>query len=508
VLASQRLGVRRVAEAGAGTRENKVRLLASVIHLPPLVAIAAFEAGESKRRLPARGAGGPACPRRPFMKPTNWARAAGSLLAVLSACAPCGCSSTVAPSQILVLSGVTVVTPGLSTQLIVKTTPAGAIVSDGLSWSSQAPNVASVSGTGLVTAVAPGSALITARTAAGSGSAEIVVQPLTAAITTVTGCVAISAPGQYVVSVDLPRSVACLTFGAVASAQLDCGGHAVGGVTFSNVNNVSVKNCQVTGTVALTDANSVTLVNCLVTGFINVVRGTNVDITGGAVLVNSPEILVAIWLKDGSNNLVQQVMLTGGYDGGKANVGADDGIVLEDEISDQVTGNVIKDFYDLGVEGIDALANVSVTGNTFSNLGSGAVGSYWCTSWTGNVVRDNQVVAAPTLALVGYHVGPICAAATPASFSNNQFVANVFRSQAAGTLGGPMGPTTPGGPSMSVSMSGQVSNNLVQGNDFGTYGCPTLLPPTGFVDGGGNVCAVSVPEAILARLRGDGAGVR
>jgi hypothetical protein len=39
-----------------------------------------------------------------------------------------------------------------------------------------------------------------------------------------------------------------------------------------------------------------------------------------------------------------------------------------------------------------------------------------------------------------------------------------------------------------VDMSGTVSGNLVQGNDFGPNNGPYLIPLSGFIDGGGNVC--------------------
>jgi hypothetical protein len=44
------------------------------------------------------------------------------------------------------------------------------------------------------------------------------------------------------------------------------------------------------------------------------------------------------------------------------------------------------------------------------------------------------------------------------------------------------------GASMAISMSGTVSGNLIQDNDFAAYDGPKLLPLSGFIDGGGNIC--------------------
>jgi hypothetical protein len=419
----------------------------------------------------------------------RWALLTAAVIPLVQSCA----AATAPSQQHLTITGVAVLTAGLTTQLTAKA-PDGTVVTAGLSWASNATGVATVSAAGIVTGVAPGSAVITANSGQESGTSVVAVQPLGTTVQSVSACQSIYAPGQYVVSTDLssPGSSTCLSLGNLASVQLDCGGHAVGAIAMTGVNNVTVRNCNVTGLISLTDANAVTVANSTVTnGLIFVVRGTNVNITADTVRPDGPVHVDGVLLSGGMFNRVTGSTLIGGYDGGKANVGADDGVLIASESGDVVDGNTIRDFYDLGVEGIDALVGVTVSNNTFSNLGVAGVGSYWCTNWTNNIIGTNQVSAAPALAFVVFQQGTGCSVGTSSSlagFSGNQFIGNVVRDEAAGTLGGASGPTTPIGPAIYIIMTGMVSGNILQGNDFGTYPGPNVTPLTGFIDGGGNIC--------------------
>jgi hypothetical protein len=88
------------------------------------------------------------------------------------------------------------------------------------------------------------------------------------------------------------------------------------------------------------------------------------------------------------------------------------------------------------------------------------------------------------LVLVQYETGSKCGSTTPpALFTGNQFIANVFRNPAQGwsVIIMPV-------PRLSIVMSGMVSGNVLQGNDFATTDGPYLSPLGGFTDGGGNIC--------------------
>jgi parallel beta-helix repeat protein len=209
--------------------------------------------------------------------------------------------------------------------------------------------------------------------------------------------------------------------------------------------------------------------------------------TGNTLRANVTALGELIALDSGSNNRVINNTLTGGYDGGRANVGTDDGIVIFNERGDTVDGNSISNFYDAGFESVGALTDTRLTNNTMSNLGVGGFGAYWCSAWTNNLVEGNRVTSAPWLVRIFYDTGQKCfGPIVPAAFSGNQFVANLFRDPALGT-------STFLPPAMSITMPGLVENNLIQGNDLGTANAPQLSPLSGFIDGGGNLCGPLLP---------------
>jgi hypothetical protein len=70
-------------------------------------------------------------------------------------------------------------------------------------------------------------------------------------------------------------------------------------------------------------------------------------------------------------------------------VRVDDGVVLVDEANDTIPGNTINNVFDAGIEGIDVVQNTAVAQNTIANAGNGGIGSYWCASWTGDVISSN-----------------------------------------------------------------------------------------------------------------------
>jgi hypothetical protein len=349
-------------------------------------------------------------------------------------------------------------------------------VTSAVTWQSKSPQVATVSATGLLTATGLGTATVTASTATATGSATIVVASGNT-VTTISACRLVTAPGQYLLSADLPTPSfgGCLQFSSLAGAQLDCGGHVVAAIAIDNTNTMTVRNCAINGNLTMSNVHAVIVTNCT---FKN---GT-------------------ITLQNGTNNSVRQTTMTGGYDGSLARTGLDDGIVLTNETGDDIESNTISGFFDAGVEGIGVVANATVANNTFSNLGLTGVGAYWCTNWTGNVIRGNSVSMAAELVYVFYNTGTLCGTTTaPPAFSGNQFVGNVFRNPMQGAIGPPGA-----SPRMFVSMIGPVGGNLVQSNDFGPNDGPRLDPLSGFIDGGGNICGPLNP--VLSNLVCTGGG--
>ena len=352
------------------------------------------------------------------------------------------------------------------TSQLTATTSAGGVVMATVTWQSRAPNVATVSATGLVTATGAGTTTITAAASGATGGLSMAVEPPANVTTTLTRCATLTTPGHYVLTSDLAPVAGqpCLVLSGLGGVQLDCRGHALSGVALSVVHTVTISNCTLLSSVSVQNGTNVELLQ-------NTITSAN----GGS----------AVYLSSGSNNQVLQSTITGGYDGSQAGIGTDDGILLVNETGDTIQGNTISGFYDTAVEGIDGVANTTVANNTFVNIGVAAIGAYWCTDWNGNVISGNNASMAPTMAWVTYEDGALCGGTiTPPAFSGNQFIGNVFRNPSQGTFVPPL----VAGASMHVVMTGAVEGNVLKNNDFGTSAGPLLMPLTGFMDGGGNIC--------------------
>jgi len=410
-----------------------------------------------------------------------------------------------APTPMLTLIGTSVLSVGLTSQLVAtySTGLPGTAVTSPVSWQSMAPSVATVTAAGLVTATAVGTATVTATSAGATGSVTIEVEAAGTGTIVLTTCAPISS-GSYTLSGDLPPTGgACLQISNVSSVQLDCRGHMASALRISNASAVTISNCSVPTSVTVTTATTVMVTNSSFAGLAaaNVVSltATNsvfsapvypVQVTNGTSVVLSHDTVTSagggagVILRGGSNNQVTSTSIAGGYDGSNAPVGTDDGILLVDEVGDVIQDNTISNFYDMGIEGVGVVQNVTLANNTFSNMGVAGLGSYWCTSWSGDSLRGNTVSMAQALVFVAYEVGSNCGSTTPpAIFMGNQFIANVFRNPAPG-WGGSLLPFA----RLTIVMPGQVSGNVLQGNDFGTADGPNLSPLAGFTDGGGNIC--------------------
>jgi hypothetical protein len=388
--------------------------------------------------------------------------------------------STPLPLSLFLYGTVVLTNVGQTSQFTV-TTNAGASVTSGLTWQTGAANVATVSATGLVTATGSGKTTVTATAGGAKGTVSVSVVQLATATTTIRACQTITAPGSYVLNSDLPPSGTgeCLQLVGVSAVQVDCHGHAVSGLFLSNANTVTISNCVVTGgqsaagyypPVVVESGNTVTITNCVVT----------------ATALNG------IYLADGMNNQVLQSTITGGYPGGPASVGADDGIVIVYETGDIIQGNTISNVFDAGIEGGDTVRNTTLASNTITNAGASGIGTYWCTNWTNNVVRLNNVSQAGVMFYGEYKTDPTkCGPGAPsANFTGNSFIGNQFRSPTVGTV-----PLVLQGMVAIFAAGTPVSGNLIQGNDFGTQGCALVVPTQGFTDGGGNICATTTVTA-------------
>lgn len=384
---------------------------------------------------------------------------------------------------------------GLTSQLTASLSNGGPTTS--VTWQSDSPGIATVSPDGVLTAVSVGGTRVTATAGGVTASVSVVVQPTVTTTVTLTSCGSITAPGHYVVGAEL-RGTPCLSVSSVADVQIDCASHTLGPLILNNVNTAAVSNCSVIGDLQLTNTTNVTVTNSSVFGGILwAINSTNVAFISNNVTIQQTGIGGAVVLTGGSHNRVINNTLIGGYGGGLAQTGTDDGIILGNESGDLVQGNTINDFFDAGVEGVDAVSNTTIADNTMTNLGTVGVSSYWCTEWTGNLIQRNSVSTAPRLVWLEYETSQAKCGSTPGLpiLHDNQFVGNSIRNPVFGTFG-PLAQLR----GMLVDFAGDVANNLVQNNDFGPFTCPLINPSGGFVDGGGNLCAAPAGASNVTAL--------
>jgi hypothetical protein len=467
--------------------------------------------------------------------PTPWpslAVGAALMAFTLATCAaptaPLPSNSPVVGGQ-LTITGTTLLTaPGQTSQLTVKDA-SGTTLTTGVTWTSSVSTVASVSPSGFVTAIAFGTTAVTAKTSSANGGASVYVTPAAGATKSLTSCGSVTGSSAYVLTADVllpaPSTGNCVTISSVGSVQFDCAGHVIQGLTIQNANTATIANCVVTKSVTIAGASNITLTNITANAGVNVSNSTAVTITGstinpapsgtpnvnasfdtglriqGNVINTLVTPIYGVFLTSGSGNQVVQNTIIGDYDGGTTINGPDDGVLMITETGDLVQGNTIRGFFDTAVEGVNYLANTTIADNTISNIGTSAVSSYWCTNWTGNVVRNNTVTQAPLLLYVNYSIGGFqCGlAGTANAFSGNQIVGNHFRAPITGTQGsvpGPKGSVPTSGPTarIIVVLPAPVTGNVIQGNDFGTTDGPYLVPLSGFTDGGGNLCGPPNPS--------------
>jgi hypothetical protein len=434
-----------------------------------------------------------------------------ALATASSTCGSPAAPSTPAPSgsgnTALTVAGTTVLTSvGQTSQLSVKNAD-GTPFAGAVTWQTSAASVVSVSATGLVTAAAVGNATITVTSGTHSGTVPVyVLASAQGPKTTITACQAITAPGSYVLGGDLGGTAACLSVGPAAGVQIDCQGHMVGGLTVTDVNTVSVANCTVASVLDLERVTNVTITNCTLTQGVFLLNGNGVTITNSTItapqqfvdvnnsvgvnlvqdVIHVTSAIEGVWFSNGSNNRVQQSMITGTYNGGAAQVGPDSGILLDGEEGDTITGNTVSGFFDAGVEGVGTVHDTVISSNTMSTIGQAGIGAYWCTDWVNNSLQGNSVSATPRLALITYNTGSTCGSAMPAaSLVGTQFVGNQFAQPTTGIES-----LAPGAPAarLLVIAPGAASGNVLQNNNFGANDGPSLTPLSAFIDGGGNVC--------------------
>ena len=373
----------------------------------------------------------------------------------------CGSRSPAAPSGApnIVISGPPSLDVGRTVQYTA-TTDAGQDVTQQSDWTTSDRRVATTTHSGLVTGIAAGPITLTASYKGTAQTLTVTVTPAIVRSPSITACGTITTPGTYVLEADVAQPNAagpCLII-AASRVRVDGQGHSVTTVSIVGVSDVVLINCNVARHFILVrDANNVRLDH-------NVAAG--------------------IELANGRDNEVTHADIDGGYDGSGNTVGSDDGILLIDQTNVRIEGNTIRNVWDAGIEGVDVVAFTTIANNTIVNAGASGIASYWCTSWTGNVISGNSSTQSSNFMYVSYRTSTQkCAVpSTPGLFQNNRVIGNVLRDRVAGGTDEALYFTLGNLP------SDAVSGNVIQNNDFGAAAGPYLNPPAGFVNGGGNIC--------------------
>lgn len=330
----------------------------------------------------------------------------------------------------------------------------------------------------------------------------------------ITRCGQISQPGAYTLGADLTATAGdCVRIASVPEVTLNCQGHVVPGLSVSNVTTLTIANCVVSTSLELSGAAHVLVSHATIRGeltvsdqsssvvvsdssiqdslgdyAVQIVRSTGVVLTRDSITSSKAGAFESVTLNGGSHNQVLGSTLTGGYDGGPADVGTTDGIVVVNETDDTIRGNTVHGFSDAAVEGLQTVSDLLIADNRISTIGTAAVGNYWCTSWTRNAVEDNDVSRTPLLLLIANTFNADrCGTSTPPpfAFTANRIVGNRFHDPAAGV---PFHGETPARVSVRLYSHAAVADNTIADNDFGALDGPFLAPVSGFIDGGGNVC--------------------
>jgi hypothetical protein len=399
-------------------------------------------------------------------------------------------------------------------------------VTAGAGWQTSNAAVATVSTSGLTTAVSQGGATITATYQGHAASTTVSIAPSTPF--PISSCQAITAPGVYSLTADISGAAPqCLRIQA-SNVDLECNGHAVAdsGTAVAILNpatNVTVNSCAATTTaqmgvgVDVESAHAVTISNSAIASpqyrGVIVNRSSNVNVSNstisgawGAILVSasqytqvlnnqlsitaSPSVSVVLLSTGGSHNTFSQNQISGA-----PAQATDDGILVNTEDSDQIEGNTMLNFFDAGFESVGPLTNTRIVGNTIRNAGTAGIGAYWSTFWSGNTVAANHISQSGQAINIAYDGilppgEPQTPLASTITFQNNTFIANIFDATVhlpvLITLAGVGGSTVNPLPQPLVASNNVFLDNVLPVNAQGPY----LLPTSAFVDGGGNVCGV------------------
>ena len=243
-----------------------------------------------------------------------------------------------------------------------------------------------------------------------------------------------------------------------------------------SLSNVTVQNCTTLGIGLGADSN-ITIARSTMSNPLVIQGGANIVVDHNTISTTAPRSAAAIYLTAVSNSQITNNTLDGGYHGndlagqGSDGPGADDGIVLGDVSSSTISGNVISNVFDAGIEGVDSVSNSTIANNTITRAVFAGLGAYHCTSWQGNTISGNVISQSVAAMDEFVQIDQLCnlgGANPPGAFNGNTIVNNTFRNPLGGALFG-----------MSFVFNLPLTvagGNVIRGNDMGRAGISALPP--------------------------------
>jgi parallel beta-helix repeat protein len=264
----------------------------------------------------------------------------------------------------------------------------------------------------------------------------------------------------------LEIDLACdLSITGVGPIWLDCRSHSIGHINLWDLSGATVANCNAVA-IELFNVHQGLVIR-------NRTRGVGLQISAG------------IDAKGGGGNQIVDNVIDGAWNGDpRSQAGADDGILIYNEVGDTVQGNTISHVWDAGIEGVGSVSNTTIAFNTIDQALIAGIGAYRNTSWRSNTIEWNSV--SHSQLMFRFDNAAVGGQTSGFAFRDNRILNNRF----VDSLGTP----TSAPAQCFFFPEVDVANNVIQGNDFRAgNGRPVFEPGAGFVDGGGNFCAAATP---------------
>ncbi len=358
------------------------------------------------------------------------------------------------------------------------------------------------------------------------------LRPVSNKITYIDSCRTLSKTGNYVLTGNILNegSGPCIKVTNVSNVTLDCKDHAITGknedyaIHVKGSSNFKIANCKlesneplptnraqhllriensskgemdkdtIGGTYSsISGSSHIAIHDSVFTNQLNVYQSNNVSIKSSQF----SNILDPITLQEGYDNSVISNTIDGKSDGryvGLENsIGADDGIVIKDQIGTVIQGNTLSNFFDCAIENVGYMYDAKIVGNTVRNTGVCFLGGWYYSSVKGILVKDNVVSQTPNLFYFSrlYALKP---REKYVYFQNNTFENNKLSDPKLDTAYSLASRIVFNGSDVPISQH-ILGNNVFKNNDFTKQTAPLRITPGNIViDGGGNTCSGAEEE--------------